>query len=493
MINSPVSDEVRHRNIAQKTAWGLVWNFSAYFLGKLIVLITTSILARILAKNDFGLVAVAVVAINYLSVLKDLGLGAALIQRKGDVQEAANTVFTINLGVGLVLSALVFPLAPLVADYFNDPQVTPVLRWMGASFFINALGSVHTNWLVRDLDYRRKLVPELGSALAKGIVSIGMALAGYGVWSLVVGQLVGAIASVVLVWIVLPWRPRLTFNRREAGSMLKFGTSVTASDIITQITDNIDYVIIGRIFGLVPLSIYTLAYRLPEMLLIGNLWVMGGVVFPAFSSVQDKPEELRRGFLASVHFVELIAVPICLGLLIAADPIVRVVFGEQWLEAIPILRVLALYAWVYSLGYHAGGFYKAIGRPDILLRLSILTLIIIVPALLIGARFGLIGVAVGHLVAVLIRRVISLWLATRLVNVSILDILGQLRSSLLAALVMAPATLAVFQLTRHLNPFLQLGLIVLVGAVSYLGVLWVVERENLLRLVRLVRAPGTSI
>src|SRR5215217_2616142 len=150
-------------------------------------------------------------------------------------------------------------------------------------------------------------------------------------------------------------------------------------------------VIVGRIFGLVPLSIYTLAYRLPEMLLIGNLWVMGGVVFPAFSTIQDQPNELRRGFLASVRYVELIAVPICLGLLIAADPIVRVVFGDQWLDAIPVLRVLAVYAWVYSLGYHVGGFYKAIGRPDILLRLSILTLVIIIPALLIGARFGIIG------------------------------------------------------------------------------------------------------
>ena len=492
MINPPVSNEIDQRQIAQKTAWGFLWNFSAYFLGKLVVLVTTSILARILAKNDFGLIAVAVVAINYLSVLKDLGLGAALIQRKGDIREAANTVFTINLVIGLILSALVIPLAPFIADYFNDPQITPVLRWMGVSFLINALGSIHTNWLVRDLEYRRKLVPELGSALTKGVVSIGMAFLGYGVWSLVFGQLAGALASVVLVWIVLPWRPRLTFDRKAAGSLLKFGTSVTAVDILTQITDNIDYVIVGRIFGLVPLSIYTLAYRLPEMLLIGNLWVMGGVVFPAFSTIQDRPNELRRGFLASVRFVELIAVPICLGLLIAADPIVRVVFGDQWLEAIPILRVLAVYAWVYSLGYHVGGFYKAIGRPDILLRLSILTLIIIVPSLLIGAQFGLIGVATGHLVAVLIRRVVSLWLATRFVNVSLLDIFAQLRSSLLAALVMAPVTLAVSQLTAHLNPFLQLTVIVPTGAVSYLGILWLIERENLIRLVRMVRAPGAS-
>jgi PST family polysaccharide transporter len=271
---------------------------------------------------------------------------------------------------------------------------------------------------------------------------------------------------------------------------MKFGASVTLIDIITQITDNIDYVIVGRFFGLVPLSIYTLAYRLPEMLLIGNLWVMGGVVFPAFSSIQDRPEELRRGFLASVRVVELFAVPVCLGLLIAADPIVRVVFGNQWLEAIPVLRVLALYAWVYSLGYHVGGLYKAIGRPDILLRLSLLTLIIIIPSLLIGAQFGIIGVAIGHLIAVLIRRIISLALATRFVNVSILDIFAELRSSLLGAMVMVPVVVAVYYLTAHLNPFLQLTFLILSGAISYLLALWGIERENLIRLLRLVKIPS---
>lgn len=491
-MNSSLPNPVSQHQIAHKTAWGFIWNFSAYFLGKIVVLITTSILARLLAKSDFGLVAVAVVAINYLSVLKDLGLGAALIQRKGDVREAANTVFTINIFIGVALSVIAVLCAPLVALYFRDAQITPVLRWMGISFIINALGSVHTNWLVRDLDYRRKLVPELGGALTKGIVSIGMAFLGYGVWSLVFGQIAGAAASLILVWIILPWRPRLTLDQSIAGALMKFGASVTAIDIINEITDNIDYVIVGRIFGLVPLSIYTLAYRLPEMLLIGNLWVMGGVVFPAFSTVQDRPNELRRGFLASVRLVELIAVPISLGLLIAADPIVRVVFGDQWLDAIPVLRVLAVYAWVYSLGYHVGGFYKAIGRPDIQLKLSILTLIVIVPSLLIGARWGIIGVAVGHLVAILIRRIISLGLATRFVNISLFDIFGELRSSFLAAIVMAPIAFGVSYMTSSLNPILQLALIVPVGALSYLAVLWWIERENLIRLIQMVRVAKAS-
>jgi PST family polysaccharide transporter len=331
------------------------------------------------------------------------------------------------------------------------------------------------------------MIPDLGGSLAKGFVSIGMAYLGYGVWSLVFGQIVSALTSLILVWTIVKWRPRIMFKQSIAGSLMKFGVSVTLIDIISEITDNIDYVIVGRLFGLIQLSIYTLAYRLPEMLLIGNLWVMAGVVFPVFSTIQDRPDELRQGFLTSIRIVDLIALPICLGLLIAAEPIVRVVFGNQWLDTIPIVRILAVYAWVYSLGYHVGGLYKAIGRPDISLKLSIFTLCIIIPALLIGSRWGLIGIAMGHLVAILIRRIVSLTIATRFVNVSIFEVIGELRPSFLSALVMTPIVVSEIYLTPNFSSFLQLGLIVLSGAVSYLGTLWLIEKENLLRFVRMIR------
>jgi PST family polysaccharide transporter len=262
---------------------------------------------------------------------------------------------------------------------------------------------------------------------------------------------------------------------------------ITLDDILNQITDNIDYVIVGRLFGVVPLSIYTLAYRLPEMLLIGNLWIMGGVMFPAFSRVQDRPDDLRRGFLASIRIVQMIALPVSVGLLVAADPIVRVVFGDQWLEVIPVLRVLAIYGWVYSLGYHVGGVYKAIGRPDIILKLSILTLAIILPALLIGARYGgIIGVAFGHLTAILLRRVISLTLATRFVKVTIAEMLDQLRPSFLAVLLMGPVSFAVLSLSSGANPFLQLALVVLAGVASYAAMVWWLEKESLLQVARVI-------
>lgn len=472
--------------IARKAGRGIIWNFLTYGLGKGGVLITTSILARLLTKDDFGLVSVAVIAVNYLSVVKDLGLGVALIQRREDADRAANTVFSINLVLGLFLSAITYPIAPWVAEYFNEPLVIPVLRWLGLSFAINAFGAVHIVLLMREMDYRRKFIPDIGNTIVKAVVSIGLAYAGFGVWSLVFGQIFGALASVILVWVVLPWRPYLAFDKNIAAALMAFGASIIGGDVLSVFINNIDYIIVGKIYGLTELSVYTLAFRLPEIILIGNLWVMGGVTFPAFSSIQNKPAEIQRGLLASVRFIQMMAVPISLGLLLAADPIVRVVFGEQWLDAIPLLRVLAIYAWIYSVGYHVGDVYKAIGRPDILLKLTILTLIVIVPSLLVGSRFGLIGIAWGHVFAVLIRRFVSLTVATRFIDVSVFDILKELKPSILSGFVMTLTVLFVLMMTANYNPFVQLPLVVLAGAVSYLGILWWLERDNLIRVLRAV-------
>ncbi|MCC7119438.1 MAG: lipopolysaccharide biosynthesis protein [Anaerolineales bacterium] len=492
--NPLIAEEVSSsRHITRKAGRGIVWNFLTYGLGRGAVLVTTAILARVLTKDDFGLLSIAIVAINYLALVKDLGLGLALIQRRDGIDEAANVVFTVNLIIGFTLSAVALLVAPFFADYFNEPRIVPVLRWLGVSFAINALGAVHVVLLMKDLDYRRKFIPDMGNTIVKGVASISLAFAGFGVWALVFGQLLGAIASVILVWVVVKWRPRLSLDTGLIGSLMKFGSSVTVSDFLGVIIDNIDYIIVGKVFGLVELSIYTLAYRLPEMLLIGNLWVMGGVTFPAFSSIQDRPDEMRRGVLASVRLIQLLAVPISLGLFLAADPIIRVAFGEQWLEAIPVLRVLAVYAWVYSIGYHIGDVYKAIGRPDILLGLTVLTVIVIVPSIWVGSHFGLIGVAWGHLFAVLIRRLTSLTLATKFVRVKIVDIFKELKPAAIAGLAMTPPTLLVLNLTAGFSPFIQLALVVLTGMVSYLGVLWWLERDNLLRLVRLVGGAKSGV
>lgn len=488
-INNLHDGDDKEENVVRKAGRGIVWNLLTYGLGKGAVLVTTSILARMLTKDDFGLVSIAVIAINYLSIIKDLGLGVALIQKREDIESAANTVFLINFALGIFLSAVTYPMAPWVATYFNEPMVTPVLRWLGVSFVINAMGSVHIVLLQRDMDYRRKFIPDFGNTVVKAFASIGFAYAGFGVWSLVLGQLLGTAASSILVWIILPWRPVFSFDKEIAKNLMKFGSSIIGGDILSFFIDNIDYILVGKIFGVTELSIYTLAFRLPETILIGNLWVMGGVVFPAFSKLQNKPEEMKRGLLASIRIVQIIAVPISLGLIVAADPIIRVAFGEQWLDSVPLLRVLAIYAWIYSLGYHVGDIYKAIGRPDILLKLSIFTLIVLVPSLLLGSLYGVIGVACGHILAVVIRRVVSLYVATKYVNINIYEVFGELMPAITGGFFMSVIVGVSLLVTKGLNPFIQLPILVIAGTISYIGVLYRIEKDNILRLIRMIGIP----
>jgi len=491
----PVTDDIQSNenvSIARKAGRGVLWNFLAFGLSKGTLLLTTSILARLLTKEDFGLVAVAVVAISYLSVVKDLGLGLALIQRRDDVEEAANTVFTINTLLGAALSLLILPLAPLFAAYFQEPQVTPVLRSLGLSFAINALGATHINLLMRDLDYRRKFIPDMGNTLIKGILSISLAFTGFGVWALVFGQLAGALTSVALAWTVKPWRPRLAVNFTIARQLAQFGASITGVDILTVFVENLSYIIIGRLLGVAALGVFSISYRLPEMLIVGNLWIIASVLFPTFSSIQDKPEELRRGFLVSIRLVQLIVMPLCLGLFAAADPIVRVFFGEQWLETIPLLRILSFYALIYSVGYHAGDVYKAIGRPDILFKLNIMSAAILAPALFIGSQFGLIGFAWGYLTAIVFDQAITLYVASRFIKVSFLDILSEMKPAAAGILFMLPAAFGVLTLTQTLSPFLQLPLVVLAGAAGYLVAVWQFEGSSLLRLAHVVLAAKSE-
>jgi PST family polysaccharide transporter len=285
---------------------------------------------------------------------------------------------------------------------------------------------------------------------------------------------------------VFPWRPGLTIDFKLARGLLKYGIPVVGVNALTITTDTLDYLIIGRVFGNTALGIYTLAFRLPELLVLNPLWVMANAVFPAYASIQDQPEALRRGFLTTVRFVEIMSVPLSLGLMLVADPLVRVIFGEQWLEAIPIVRVLALFVLVRSIGFNAGDVYMAVGRPDILAKLELLNAVILVPALWVGTYFGLVWVAVGHLLAGIVRMVIDLFVAARFVNVSVKDILLQLKPSFISGVPLVFFVGSSLYLTTNVPPFIRLVLAITVGAVGYLGMLWFLERESLLRLARRV-------
>jgi PST family polysaccharide transporter len=474
-------------DIARKAVRAVAWNYLAWFLGKAVVLISTAVLARLLTPDDFGLVGFATVAIAYLAVLQDLGLGAALIQRRDDVEEAADTVFTLNLLVGAGLAGIMALAAPSVASFFDEPAVTPLVRALSAVLVLNALATTHTALLERELSFARKLVPDVGSAIVKGAVGIALALGGFGAWSLVWGQLAGAVAVVVLSWAVLPWRPRIRIHRAIVGSLTRFGGAVLAADLVHAVVANLDYVVVGKVLGGTALGIYVLAYRLPELLLLGIVRVLNRAVFPAFSSVQDRSATLRRGFLATVRYVPLVVVPIGIGLVLAADPIVRALLGDQWVEAIPVMRIITLSALVASSMVSDGDIYKATGRPEILARFAVLKLVLLVPALIVAAGHGLVWVAAAHLGTTIVVKIWRAWAAARIVGVGWSELASAIRPVLLPAGALVVVASIGLMATAGLAPIVRLLIVSTTGAAVYAAVLIVRERSTLTHLAGLMR------
>ena len=452
----------------------------SFGLSKALNLVTVSILAHLLTPELFGVVALATLAIDYISILNDFGLGAALVQRRENIDEASNIAFTFNLLVAIFLTSIIVLISPYVALFFREPALTPILRWLGLGFTLNALGSVHKARLQRDLRFGKKLIPELGNTLIKGGLSIGLAIMGYGAWSLVYGQLAGMSISALLLWIVVPWRPRLLIRSPISGQLFKYGFSVMMDRAFTVFADSFDYLLIGRFFNTAALGIYTLAYRLPDLLILNTLSVLAAVFFPAFSSIQNQQDVLRKSFLSTTRYVQLLVTPLCLGIFVAADPIIRLIFGDQWLQAIPIMQVLSLYTLALSIGFHVGDIYKAVGRPDILLKIAIPIFIIRLTALWIGSQYSLIGIATGHLVAALIEVVVRVVVTINVIKVSLREILNQL-TAFIGGIVLLIFAVPVLNLTQDLVPWLRLAFVVISGAVGYLGTIWFIDRVAILK------------
>jgi O-antigen/teichoic acid export membrane protein len=477
--------------LARTTARAVAWNYLSWFLSKVLVLATTAVLARLLTPDEFGVVGFATVAIAYLAVLRDLGLGGALIQRRTDVEDAADTVFSINLGLGAVLTAATALLAPWVAGYFDEPRITTLLRVLGLTFLIQSLGTTHLVRLQRDLAFRRKLLPDVGQAAVRMVVSIAAAAAGWGIWALVAGQIAGVTASTMLAWVALPWRPRLRLSRRLVAPLARFGAPLLGVDVIHTVVGNLDYLIVGKVLGASALGLYTLAYRLPELLLLGVVTVLSRVFFPALASIQDDPARLRTGFLASIRYVQMVVVPVGLGLLVAADPIVRVILGSEWLEVVPVVRVLAVFALLSSSMVADGDVYKAMGKPQVLARIAVFKLALLVPALLVGVHHGLVGVALAHLVTTAIVKSLRGFVVARMLEIRPAELGRQFLPTLAAGAVMVAAVLPVLGLTTTQSPAARLLLAVSTGAVSYLTTLVVLEGASLRALLELFR-PGRT-
>ena len=343
----------KQHSIGTRTLRGVLWGYGSFTGGRALSLIATAILARVLVPEDFGLVAIALTFLALLDGATDFGLSQALITQDDDVvEERAETVFVSSVALGLLASAVIAALGPLAASFFDEPDLAAIAPVLGLNFFLRSLGSTHYAIAQRDLDFRTRTIAEFAEVFIRGAAGIALALAGFGAWSLVLGYLAGSIALDIVIWSLVSWRPKFKPRLSHLRSMVGFGGTISGVTFIAALISNMDYLFIGRVLGTGALGLYTLGFRLPELLIINLSVVASVVLFPAFSSMDR--ESLSRAYLVAFRYVSIVALPTAVVLAVLARPLILALFGDQWVDSIVPMQLLTLYAFSVAFSVPAG-------------------------------------------------------------------------------------------------------------------------------------------
>jgi O-antigen/teichoic acid export membrane protein len=451
---------------------------------RVLALLANIAFARLLAPGDFGVVAMAGVLLGFVEIFKDLGTGTALVREKNLGQGLLSSVFWLNCGFGLAITVLVMLLAPLVAEFYHEPRVQPVMMVMAVSFVLSSLSIVHTSVLMREMAFDRLAKVELTASGISYAVGLGAALTGHGVWSLVYQVVTNTALGTLLIWFASRWRPSFTFMWAEVRAISRYSLNLAGYNIFYYFAQNVDNLLIGRFLGTEALGLYDMAYKLMTFPMQAISAVFGRVMTPYYAMAQDDLPRFRQAFLKVAVAIAFVTFPLMFGLFSTREHFVYSVFGAAWAPAIPLLALFAPLAALRSVLTTTGSIYIARGRTDQQLRWGVLSNLIVFAGLGIGLKWGITGVAAGFVVTSLLLMYHNFAIPFRLIGLPMSALLAALRpTAVCTALMVAVLTLLDLTLADRLGHTALLALQVGCGVASYTLFTWIANREMLRELL----------
>lgn len=474
-----LNDADLDRRIVRGSAWvGL-----SYGGGHVASLLAVLVLARLLEPSAFGLVAIAWAFMMVAAQLQGAGVSTALVYRRLPLEDAAGSAFVFSLACGLVLYAATFAAAPLVARAFDTPELTAVLRVLALVLVLRGLGAAPYALLERRMDFRARGKCEVAGALAQMAVSISFAIAGAGVWSLVLGSLAAACVHGTIAWLVAPFRP----DPRRASvvmirDLVRYGRFVSGANLVNLLTTTLDNLVVGRVLGPAALGLYSVAYRLADAPSTVMAHIAGGPMLAVFSLLQDDVARARRAFVHQLQRVALLALPASVVLAVAAEPIVLGLLGERWAGAVTALRILAVYGLIKSFTAPSGDVFNGSGRPQVALVVGLVEVVVLFGALLVLVpRHGVKGAAAAMLLTVSVGGTAKLALAMRILQLRASELAAALAPCALCSLVLGASVLALLPAIQTLPHGAALSALAVLGAAVYAASTLVFARGLVMR------------
>jgi O-antigen/teichoic acid export membrane protein len=465
-------------SLRQRATSGVRWSFASHLGRQALQLATTAILAHLLSPSDYGLLTMALVVTGMIDLFRDLGTSAALVHRKEVPDSLLSSLFWFNTAIGLCSTVLLWLLSPVFSKFYQEPRLELLLRALAPTFFISGLGQVQRTLIEKDLGFGQLAKVEISSSVLASIVAISLALAGAGVWSLVVQSLITTTAAAAMLFLFLSWKPSWEFRWKEVKSLGHYSLQLTGFNLFNFLSRNADYLLVGCFLGARDLGYYTMAYRLMLYPLQNVSQVIGRVIFPVFSQLQEDEARFRRGYLTVAGSIALVSFPMMVGLMVASDIVVPVVFGPEWEPVIPLITILALIGLVQSVGTTVGSIYQAKGRTDLMLRWGLFSGCLTVCAFVIGLRWGTLGVASAYAVVSLALAIPNFTIPFRLINLRLTELGAHLWRPLVCSLVMGGLLLLIRPILNTLTPMTSVLVLAVTGIVVYGMTGWSINREQ---------------
>ncbi len=393
-------------SLKERTVKGIIWSFLDSFSSQIITFVVGIILARLLEPQVFGLVGMITIFIAVSETFIGSGFGSALIRKSDCSQTDYSTVFLFNLGTGIFFFFLLFILAQPISGFFNEAQLTSIIRVLSLVLIIDSLSIVQRTILTKNIDFRLQARISVISGLLAGAISILMAFKGWGVWSLVAKTLIQRTMTTMLLWFWNKWKPTIVFSTESFRQLFGFGSRLLASGLIDTLYRNIYYLIIGKFFSSVELGYFTRAERFKALPSETISNVVLKVSYPVLSNIGNDSVSLKAAYVRLIKSTMLITFILMIGLAAIARPMTIILIGEKWLPSVIYLQMLCFVGILYPLQSLNLNILLVHGRSDLGLRLEIIKKVFAIPVIVAGIIWGIKVMIAGMMV----NSLIAYWL-----------------------------------------------------------------------------------
>ena len=424
------------QTLKQATTKGLFWSSVERFSNQGVQFVFSIILARLLSPSDYGIIAMVTIFFAVAQSFVDSGFSNALVRKTDRVEEDLSTCFYFNIGVGIIAYIVLFLIAPLVANFYNQPIHSPIIRITGLEVMLNSLCVVQQALFTIKIDFKSQAKITLSATVISGIVGILLAYQGYGIWALVWQGVASSIVRMGLLWLMSKWRPRKGFSKSSFNYLFGYGSKLLASGLLDTIYNNIYPIVIGKFYNPAQLGNYSRALGWAQLPSANITSILQRVTFPVLSAIQDDTLRLQNSYRRLLKLSAFIVFPLMMGLAAIASPLIRVILTAKWDGCVLYLQILCFALMLYPIHAINLNLLQVKGRSDLFLRLEIIKKIIGVVILIITIPLGITAMCLGMVFSSIICLIVNTYYTSRFIDVGLLTQLKDLRIILINSLVM---------------------------------------------------------